>query len=505
MMKRLLAFGFFFLLSLNIVIGQSDTSGQVAANPNIIFIFIDDMGYGDLSSFGNEKLETPNIDRLAEEGIKLTNFYAASPICSPSRVSVTTGQYPARWGIHSYLADSQKNKKRDMANFLDPDAPSIARMMKQAGYATAHFGKWHMGGGRDIADAPLPQAYGFEQSLVSFEGLGPRLLRKGQGLSEQSAELGQGPVQWVKKWERTGIYVDSTLSFIKRHQDQPFYIHLWPGDVHDPFIPKPEWREQFSEYDNHHYQRDFLATLWNMDRQIGRVLDKLEELDLAENTLVVLTSDNGPTDWPFYYEEYFWPPGSVGPFLGRKWSLYEGGIREPFLARWPDRIPAGQIDSTTIMSTIDLFKTFSSLAQVEAPEVDFDGQDMSRALLGAPRQRKRPLFWEYGREDFYLSPGNPRFKSPNLAVRDGRWKLLINADSTNAQLYNLRQDHAETSNLVKKKPGVARDLAKKVLEWRRSLSSTKNNHKKSVSKAQNKGYYVLQNNFSNFYSWIFEL
>ncbi len=415
------------------------------------------------------KLETPNIDRLADEGIKLTNFYAASPICSPSRVSVTTGQYPARWGIYSYLASSEKNKERGMVNFLDPEAPSIARAMKKAGYSTAHYGKWHMGGGRDVGDAPLPQAYGFDRSLVSFEGLGPRLLRKGQGLSEQSAELEQGPIQWVEKWERTGLYVDSTLAFIERHKNQPFYIHLWPGDVHDPFIPKPEWQEKFSEYDNNHYERDFLATLWNLDKQIGRVLNKLDTLNLTKNTLVVLTSDNGPTDWPFYYEEFYWPPGSADPFRGRKWSLYEGGIRMPFLARWPGHIPAGEVDSTTIMSTIDLFQTFAYLANVETPEVDFDGQDMSQALLGNSQDRNRPLFWEYGRDEGYLSPGNPRFRSPSLAVREGRWKLLMDADSSNIELYNLKKDHAETSNLVSKNPEVARELAEKILDWKARL------------------------------------
>lgn len=428
------------------------------------------MGYGDLSSYGNKELQTPNIDRLAEEGIKFTQAYAPSPICSPTRVGVTTGQYPARWDIYSFLADRERNQRRGMANYLDTRAPSIARTMQQTGYATAHFGKWHMGGGRDVGDAPLPQEYGFDQSLVSFEGLGDRILRKDDhGLSEANGELERGEIQWVEKWERTGIYVDSTLSFIDRHKEEPFYIHFWPGDVHDPFIPKPEWREKFKEFDNHHYKRDFYATLWNLDNQIGRILDKLDELDLSEKTLVVLMSDNGPTDWPFYYEEYYWPPGSVDPFRGRKWSLYEGGIRVPFLARWPGHIPAGETDSTTILNGIDLFPTFGSLANVPLPDVDFDGQDMSRALLGTPQQRSEPLFWEYGREDFYLKPGNPRFRSPNLAIRDGKWKLLINADSTDIALYDLERDQAETTNIKDEHPDVTRRLAGEVLGWRRSL------------------------------------
>ncbi len=442
--------------------GQQST--LASERPNIIFIFIDDMGYADLSAFGNCELATPNIDRLAHEGIKFTNFYVASPICSPSRVAITTGQYPFRHGIYSYLASSEQNTKRGMDNFLNPEASSLARSMKNAGYATAHFGKWHMGGGRDVGDAPLPQAYGFDASLVSFEGLGDRLLIKGQGLSEANAKLGRGNIRWVEKWERTGIYVDSTLSFIEQHKDSPFYIHLWPGDVHDPFVPKPEWREKFRTYDNNPYKRDFLATLWNLDQQVGRVLEKLDALGLSEKTLVVFTSDNGPTDWPMYYKQYYQPPGSAHPFRGRKWSLYEGGIRMPFLARWPGQIPAGAVDSTTVLHATDLFPTFCKLAGIILPDIKFDGQDMSMALQGKPEVRNQPIYWEYGREDFYLKPGNPRYVSPNMAMRDGEWKLLVNADNTGAELYNLEEDLAETTNLAEEYPDIVKRMSEQIFK-----------------------------------------
>ena len=161
--------------------------------PNIVFIFIDDMGYGDLSVTGNKDVQTANIDRLAAEGLLLEQFYVNSPICSPSRVAITTGQYPARHLINSYLNNRERNRERGMADFLDPKAPAVARAFQQAGYATAHFGKWHMGGGRDVGDAPLPQAYGFDESLTSFEGLGDRILPPG-GLAEQSAKLGRGKI-----------------------------------------------------------------------------------------------------------------------------------------------------------------------------------------------------------------------------------------------------------------------------------------------------------------------
>lgn len=448
------------------VLQSPDTT--VSDQPNVIFIFIDDMGYGDLSAFGNRKIETPNIDRLADEGIKFTNFYVGSPICSPSRVTVLTGQYPSRHHITSFLANSKRNANRDMVNYLDPEAPSIARTMKQAGYATAHFGKWHMGGGRDVGDAPHPQAYGFDESLVSFEGLGDRLLVKGQGLSEESAELGQGEITWVEKHEKTPIYVDRTIDFIKDHREVPFYIHLWPGDVHDPFQPKEEHREKFDYFANNHYEQDFFAVLYQLDQQIGRLLDSLDAMGLTENTLVVLTSDNGPTDWSYYYEENYVPPGSADPFRGRKWSLYEGGIRVPFMARWPSQIPAGVTNDTTVVHASDLFPTFCKLAGIKLPDINFDGEDMSNALTGESQQRTKPIFWEYG-SDFDIKPGNPRFVSPRLAMREGPWKLLINNDNTGVELYNLLIDHAETENVAEKHPDITKRMSEQVLEWQNAL------------------------------------
>ena len=174
------------LSSLAFLIGATCTQGLAVrgdtqfanTRPNVLFILIDDLGYGDLGCTGGE-FPTPHIDALAGDGIRFTQFYVNSPICSPSRVAFTTGQYPARWGIHSYLNNRRRNMQRGMRDFLDPAAPSVARVFQAAGYATGHFGKWHMGGGRDVDDAPLPSAYGFDASLVSFEGLGNRILPPG--------------------------------------------------------------------------------------------------------------------------------------------------------------------------------------------------------------------------------------------------------------------------------------------------------------------------------------
>jgi arylsulfatase A-like enzyme len=438
-----------------------------AQKPNVLFIFIDDMGYADLSCYGNTKIRTPHIDQLAAEGIRFTQFYVNSPVCSPSRVAVTTGQYPARWRIHSYLNDRQSNRKRRMADYLDPAAPSLARQLKAAGYVTAHFGKWHMGGGRDVDDAPHPAAYGFDESSVTFEGLGDRLLIKNDALSKQSAALGQGQITWVEKHDITRMRVDQTLDFIERHKDQSFYVNCWLNDIHDPFSPAPEQLEKFKNVSDNPYEQQFFAVLDEMDRQIGRLMQQLARLGLAKKTLVILASDNGPTDWPRYYREGLLPPGDARPFRGRKWSLYEGGIREPFIVRWEGMIPAGKVDQTTVAAGVDLFPTVCKLTAAPLPpHALLDGCDISEALLGKPVVRKCPLFWYYPNTP---KPGKPDHVSPMLAVRDGHWKLLCNPDRTDIQLYNLAEDVGERTNRAEQNPEIAALLSSKLLDWFKAL------------------------------------
>ncbi|SVE08933.1 uncharacterized protein METZ01_LOCUS461787, partial [marine metagenome] len=205
-----------------------------AAQPNIVLVFIDDMGWGDFSCFGNKATRTPHIDRLAKEGIRFEQFYVNSPICSPSRTAISTGQYPQRWRITSYLAHRAINNRRGMAQWLDPKAPMLARALHQAGYATGHFGKWHMGGQRDVAEAPAITEYGFDDSLTNFEGMGPKLLpltlKPGQDPKKPgriwggAVNLGEG-VRWMQRSEITGGFVDEAIPFIKKavKAKKPFY------------------------------------------------------------------------------------------------------------------------------------------------------------------------------------------------------------------------------------------------------------------------------------------
>lgn len=439
-----------------------------AQRPNIVFVFIDDMGYGDLSCYGNEDIQTVNIDRLAAEGLRFEQFYVASPICSPSRVGITTGQYPARHLIHSYLNSRERNRERGMRDFLDPKAPAVARIFQSAGYATAHFGKWHMGGGRDVDDAPLPEAYGFDESLVSFEGLGDRILPPG-GLSEQSRALGQGTIRDVDKHEMTKIYVDRAIDFIERNRDKSFYLHVWLNDVHDRFFPKPELLAKFERFAANPYRQKYFAVIDEMDRQLGRLFRKVDELGLGEETLLVLASDNGPTAWKRYYDEGFDPPGKTNGLRGRKWSLYEGGIREPLIVRWTGKVPSGRTNSATVVNSVDLLPTFCSLADLPVPDASLDGVDMSAAFRGESPNRAQPLFWEYGRDPSYLRPGLESDRSPALAVRDGDWKLLMNTDGSGVELYDFSDGFDETRNLAEQRPGIASRLRESLLRWWQSI------------------------------------
>ena len=439
-----------------------------AERPNIVFVFIDDMGYGDLSCYGNRDVRTPNIDRLAEEGIRFEQFYVASPICSPSRVGITTGQFPARHSIHSYLNSRKRNRERGMRDFLDPEAPAIARIFRDAGYATAHFGKWHMGGGRDVDDAPLPQAYGFDESLVSFEGLGDRILPPG-GLSEQSKKLGQGTIREVAKHEMTEIYVDRAIDFVQRNREGPFYMHVWLNDVHDRFFPKPDLLAKFERFSANPYRQQYFAVIDEMDRQLGRLFREVDALGLGERTLLVLASDNGPTAWKRYYDEGYDPPGKTNGLRGRKWSLYEGGIREPLIARWTGTIPAAATDTRTVVNAVDLLSTFCRLADVALPDAAFDGEDMSAAFLGRRQLRSRGLYWEYGRDPSYLRPGLESDRSPALAVRDGDWKLLMNTDGSGVELYDFREGFDEKHSVAAENPEVVSRLRNALLAWWRSM------------------------------------
>jgi uncharacterized sulfatase len=458
------------------------------SRPNIVFVLIDDMGWADFSCFGNKQIETTNIDRLAAEGLRFEQFYVNSPICSPSRVALSTGQYPTRWHITSYLETRESNDRRGIAQWLDPKAPLLARILHDAGYTTGHFGKWHMGGQRNVSEAPLIREYGFDESLTNFEGLGPRVLPlldayKGNEPAKYalgSDTLGHGPIRWEKRDKVSEAYIDSAIAFIDKAEagNRPFYVNVWPDDVHSPFFPPKERRGDESKRER------YLGVLKTLDDQLGRLFARVrDDSRLRNNTLILVCSDNGPEEGA----------GSAKPFRGGKGMLYEGGIRSPLIVWGPKYVAESKIGSanaSSFLAAIDLAPSLLQLCRVSPPtDIEFDGEPLSDVFLGnADRSRTRPVF-------FRRPPDRPMHNQtenlPDLAVRDGSWKLLCEYDGSHAQLYNPDIDPAEKSNVAEQHPNITGRLTKLVLNWNQSMPADKGATYAALNKAIGKNRKVV--------------
>ena len=441
------------------------TAIALAERPNVVVVFIDDMGWGDLSCFGGESVKTENVDRLAGEGIRFTHFYVNAPICSPSRCAITTGQYPQRWRITSYLAHRGANHKRGMAQWLDPAAPTLARLLHRAGYATGHFGKWHLGGQRDVGEAPLITEYGFDASLTNFEGLGPRVLplcdafdgRPPRKHALGSDNLGRGQTTWRDRSLVTESFVARTLAFVKRAEadGKPFYVNVWPDDVHSPFYPPKARRGDAAKRTLYH------GVLDTMDEQLGALFDYIRTREtLRDNTLVLIASDNGPESGA----------GSAGPFRGVKGMLYEGGIRSPLIVWGPgivDEAKRGTKNDTTVLAAMDLVPSLLAIAGTDKPAgVEFDGLELADVLVGKSNEpRDRPVYWRRPPD----RPGDKNERWPDLAMREGNWKFLMQYDGSAAQLYDLSADPGETKNLADDNPELTARCTRQINAWNAQL------------------------------------
>lgn len=439
-------------------------SAPSQSRPNIILVFIDDMGWGDLSCFGNTNVTTPNIDRLASEGIAFEQFYVNAPICSPSRVAISTGQYPQRWKITSYLDNRNTNRNRKMANWLDPKAPMLARSLKASGYKTGHFGKWHMGGQRDVDEAPPITAYGFDESLTNFEGMGPKLLpltmepgmEKAGRIWADAERLG-GPVVWMQRSEITTGFANAAMAFINRakRSNEPFYVNIWPDDVHSPFFPPvSKWGDSKRQM----YQ----AVLKQMDVQFEQLFDFIrKDEQLRDNTLLILCSDNGHEHGA----------GQAGPLKGCKTNLYEGGIRSSLIVWGPgflNKEAIGTRNKTSVFAAIDLAPSLLKFAGAKAPaDANFDGEELLDTLLGKSQDsRKAPIFFSRP-PDRKNSSGFTNL--PDLAVRSGQWKFLCDYDGARPQLYNILTDIGESKNLAAAEPEAVKELAQKLTGWYKNM------------------------------------
>lgn len=442
----------------------------MAEKPNVIFILLDDQGWGDAKALGHPYLKTPSIDRLVREGTRFHQFYVNNPVCSPSRTAFMTGHYPARHRVHQHFAGHQSNLQRGMPDWLDPDLTTVCDIAKTQGYATAHFGKWHLG---HNAGAPNPSEYGIDDHRTyTHNSSGP-----GWGELEQ---------QRYFRARSTGLFVDETIRFIRAHKNQPFYVNLWTLVPHALLDPTPEelaryeklqvdasdfpsWMRSYVRNTKHSTQqmRVYCAAMTGLDLELGRLLDFLDQEKLASKTLIVLSSDNGPEDYRVGNAANA-GMGYPGPLRARKRSLYEGGIRTPLLVRWPGHVPAGRADDTSVLTAVDFLPTLASITGAKALEIKSDGEDVSDILLGQARSRRTPIYWEW-RGDV---TGNPAYRPPRLAVRDGRWKLFCNFDGSGVELYDIPADREERNDCAAAEPEVVARLKIALLAWKKTLPTS---------------------------------
>ncbi len=426
---------------------------SATAQPNVIFIYADDLGFGDLACHGHPRIQTPNLDRMAREGTDFWSFTVVNPVCTPSRTGIVTGQFPSRWGVHQHFASHEQNAARNMPDWLDPKAPLLPRVLKQAGYKTAHFGKWHLSGG-GIADAPLPEVYGYDDAAVwtgpgrhVFEGTDYKLMTgEGAAHDKQSAS-------WISV-----AATDHALNFIRDAKGTPFYLNLWLHETHHLVSATEEDKKPYSDVAEPH--RTYYGAVTRADRQVGRVLDLLDELGLADNTLVMFSSDNGPENshtepgQKFYHSQ-----GSTGGLRGRKRSLLMGGVNVPFLARWPGVVAAGRVDKETALAGVDVFPTVLAATGVKAPE-DYvsDGENMLAAFKGENQARSKPVFWwwqgNHGGDDW-----------PAFAMREGSRVLILDETKERVELYDVVADRFQTKDLAAQEPERVKSMSSAITAW----------------------------------------
>jgi arylsulfatase A-like enzyme len=426
-----------------------------AAKPNILFIYADDWGFGDLACHGHPHLKTPNLDRLAHEGTDFHHFTVCNPVCSPSRTAIVTGQYPVRHGVHQHFATEAENVARGMPNFLDPKAPLLPRVLHDAGYATGHFGKWHLSGNGQ--DWPKPAEYGYDDAAV-WTGPGKSVF-EGSSVDDKVGSAHDA----VGASFQTIAATDHAVRFIRSQRDRPFYVNLWIHETHHLVSATDEDKQAYP--DTAEPQRTYYSAITRADKQVGRLLDLLDELKLADHTLIFFSSDNGPEhSQPRPQDKTYFSVGDTAGLKGRKRSLYLGGVNVPFLVRWPGIVPAGRVDKTSLLSGVDVMPTILAALELPGPTgYQSDGVSILPALKGEPWTRPQPIFWEW------RGPHLRDVDWPTHAIRDGDHVLLHDEQAQRIELYNTLTDRAQQTNLATEQPALVTTLKAKLDTWRLTI------------------------------------
>ena len=429
-------------------------SGKVSeGKPNIIFILADDLGWAELGCYGNRFNETLNLDKLASEGMKFTDAYAAAPVCSPYRAALMTGQYPARVGITDYL-------RPNAATHLSIEHLTIAEMLKRAGYATGIIGKWHLTGYANHGVKEFgPNVHGFDETIISENrGIGGGSYFHPYHFNKQIKKRLPGREYLVDRCNLEAV------EFIERHKDGPFFLYLSHYAVHTRLLGKDELVAKYEKKpgagrgsrarrNNPH----LAAQLESIDEGVGMIMKKLDELGLASKTVLIFTSDNGGES----------SVTSNAPLRGGKSTLYEGGIREPLIVRWPGVVKAGSVCNTPT-GNVDFYPTFLQFAGYKAdPRQYLDGVSILPLLKNPKAQPGRDtLYWHYPLKKPHFLGGRS-----SGAIRRGNFKLIEFFDTGQVELYNLAEDVGEKHNLAEKLPGKAAELKKLLAKWRAGVGA----------------------------------
>jgi len=438
-----------FLCLATPICAEAKPADSATERPNFVFILIDDMGWKDVGCYGAKVYETPNINRLAAQGMRFTDAYA-SPVCSPTRASLMTGKNPARLHLTEFIPQigrqlpSGKLIPPDFQQTLPPDELTVAEALKAGGYTCASIGKWHLG--EEHGPQFRPQNQGFDRVVLShhhgyFNYFYPFV--------DHQRWPYAGPLPGQEGDYLPDRLTDEALSFLEAQAEVPFFLYLSHWSVHGPYQAPEAMVARYRAKGLEGKKAVYAAMVESVDQSVGRVMEKLDQLGLAERTVLVFMSDNGGTGVT-----------SMAPLRGIKATLYEGGIRVPLIVRWPGHVPSGSTCTVPVISH-DLYPTFLQLADLPPqPEQHCDGVSLAGLLEGADRLEpdRQALYWHY--------PHYHRPSQPCGAIRSGRWKLVEHFETGRVELFDLQSDVAEKHDLAAEMPDRARQLAGQLAAWR---------------------------------------
>ena len=424
--------------------------------PNVVFILADDLGWADLGCYGNPYNRTPHLDSLARRGVRFTQAYAAAPVCSPSRVAILTGKHPARLHLTNFLVGERRDSASRLAparwrKYLPASEVTMAELLRQQGYATGMVGKWHLGG----ADTLNPTAQGFDyERQIGRNGLD--YYRYSITANNRAIFTDTGTVYLTDR------LTDYALDFLDQNRQRPFFLYLTYSAPHVTLVPRGDKLNHYlMKYEKYggKYNPSYGAMIESLDDGVGRVLKKLADLGLRENTLVVFTSDNGGVG----LSELGPTPTSNAPLRSWKGHMYEGGIRVPLVMAWPGQLPANTTQTAYLTGT-DFLPTLADVLGLTPLPLNLDGKSFYPLLSGKGTYQRGPIFWHY-----------PHFSNqlgrPAAAVRDGDYKLIEHYETGRLELYNLASDLSEQHDLARQLPQKTKELYARLVQWRKNVNA----------------------------------